>query len=162
MRQLRGKMCLKVVCSWVTGAAIALTLAGAYGQIHYGSVRGLVLALQGNGLLVTPDQFDLGELEFGEPRDLMLCLSNISQHPITVTGCRTSCSCVTTSKLPLTLTGGEKGEITLAVRAAARTRRATQTITLYVAGQESSEIQIAANFLVSEASLERVRRSASR
>jgi hypothetical protein len=96
---------------------------------------------------------DLGELNFGDERDVTLRVKNVSDREICVTGLRTTCTCVSASDLPLALAPGAEGEVALAIRATALFSNYRQTATLYVSGQASGEVPVTIESEIGSASM---------
>jgi hypothetical protein len=147
------KRSLRTSISWIAGGAVVVALAAFYAQVRYGSPRALPILLRGDGLLVTPPHVDLGELNFGDERDVTLRVKNVSDREICVTGLRTTCTCVSASDLPLALAPGAEGEVALAIRATALFSNYRQTATLYVSGQASGEVPVTIESEIGSASM---------
>jgi hypothetical protein len=98
-----------------TSAFIVFLLAvlAAYGFYRFGSINALVAALQGRVLYVEPTRISVGTLKPSEQATVKVRLRNLTENTIKVLGSRSSCGCLVTSDLPVTLASGEVKEVSI-------------------------------------------------
>lgn len=132
--------------SWLIAAALLVALIAAYGQWRYGSVKAPFTLLRGDSLFVVsvavvrPDAQNLNE------RDIVLVLKNIGTGTISVTGYRSTCTCVALSGLPATLLPNGEKELTLRIRGIGNLGPSSYKAVLYVTGQTTSEVSVSVPF----------------
>jgi len=99
-----------------TGAAVLLALTSGAFLLAFASPAEALAWLRGEAITAEPAVSDVGKGLPGEARVLRIRLSNRTPRLVRVVGGTTSCSCVASRDLPLTLAYGETGSINVVVK----------------------------------------------
>lgn len=78
----------------------------AWSAINFDSPRDVVSYLKGVRLVIEPEAAWVGEGRQGEVRHAAFEVRNLSNAPVTIIGVSSSCTCVSTDKLPIRLPAG--------------------------------------------------------
>lgn len=156
MKRLLRQFSLALTC-WSAGAAFVLILAVLYGYVRYGSARAALVLCAGDSLLITPASIDLGEVNPGETRGVVVSFQNIGQDTLRVFGFRTTCTCLSAKGLPIDLPPGDESQATLDFRPAGNPEPHRETITFYVDGQCSPEAALAVAYEIRKLSAPKLR-----
>ena len=92
-----------------------LAATAVYGIARYGTLPSFVAALRGHLVHVSPSDHFVGEVEPGERTELAVTVRNLSGRQLRLLGSHSSCSCTTTTRLPVTLEAGELQEVGVAI-----------------------------------------------
>ena len=94
------------------GLAASNCVAGAW---HFGSAAAFSAALRGDSFAVTPATIDLGAVKVGSERTVAFSVRNLSNVQVRVVGAQTSCTCVTTGTLPMSVPPGAERDVSVRV-----------------------------------------------
>jgi len=72
---------------------------------YFGSLRGGMLWMEGKRLWLTPEELDVGALEYGE-HEAKVMITNFSDQPAHILGGRGACKCLSLMNLPMELQAG--------------------------------------------------------
>jgi hypothetical protein len=97
-------------------AIAALALVGSAFLLMSDSPLDTLAQLRGDSITVDPIVSDVGDGELGDTRTFQVRLTNHTRHPVRVVGGTTTCSCIATETLPLTLLDGRPEVIEVSVR----------------------------------------------
>jgi hypothetical protein len=90
-----------------------LSLCGGGLWMRFGSLTDAWRYAQGHRLLVEPSRLDVGEGAPGDSRESSFTVRNLSSAPVRLIGVTSSCECVATDVLPVTI--APRGRATLHV-----------------------------------------------
>jgi hypothetical protein len=91
-----ARTCL-YVATLFAGMVLATVL---FGLVKYGSVTASIAAIRNQPLVVDHVTKSFGTIGVGQKIQVEFHLQNVSDRPIQLLGCRTSCDCVTTTEIP--------------------------------------------------------------
>lgn len=115
----------------IAGAILLLGVAGL-AILAVGASPNRVLAqLRGDTLLVDPYVYDAGKGKIGESRTVTIQLINEGTQPVRVEGGSSSCSCVTTKNLPITIAPGESQPLEIQIKFTGSSGRFQQRYLLF-------------------------------
>ncbi|MFO0842484.1 MAG: DUF1573 domain-containing protein [Gemmataceae bacterium] len=97
------------------GVCLLLAIGSGAARVGFASPAEALAWLRGEAVTVDPAVYDVGKGTRGEERTFRIQLTNRTRQPIQVVGGTTTCSCVTTKDLPLTLAEGETESIEVSV-----------------------------------------------
>lgn len=129
-RYLWSKVVLPVG-SVVAGAALLLAALAGVAQVAFGSTDAAWAFLRGERLSVRPRVVDIGTGVLGEFRNGTVELVNRTDSAIRVVGGTSTCSCIVTEDLPLTIPGGAASTVRVFVRFVGSEGRFRQVATLH-------------------------------
>lgn len=92
---------------WAPPICVLILAIGAAGVFARNLLRPVVIE--------TPREIDLGVLEAGAKKDVVISLRNVSDKPVTVVGAKTSCTCSLVKGLPIEIGAGKSAEVLLSV-----------------------------------------------
>jgi hypothetical protein len=115
----------------VAGAAVLLTLIGGAFLMAFDYPAEALARLRGESITVEPNVSHIGDGVAGEQRAFNLQLKNNTARPIRVVGGTTSCSCMATSDLPITVPPGEARPIEVRMTFGGGTGRFQHRFILY-------------------------------
>jgi len=122
--RLERRSRLRTVLVWGLGSSILALIIGAglaaFAVLRHGSLAAAIAYLEGYPLAVESYSRSVGEIHAGEPRSATFVLRNLIRKPVTIVGAKTSCGCIATGDLPLTIGAGGEGELTITVRPSER------------------------------------------
>jgi hypothetical protein len=107
-------------------AALALV-----GSLEFGSLSAALRFLRGERLLADASSKDVGTIPAGETREIEFHLTNVTDHPLTVVGFKSSCGCASATRLPMTIAPGATAPLAVSVRASARLASISTSVRLY-------------------------------
>jgi hypothetical protein len=113
------------------GAAVLLVLATGVVLAVYEHPEQMLAQLRGEVLSVEPRVTYIGTGERGQTQSFTIELQNHSSQPIRIVGGTTSCACMATGDLPITLAPGEAGPLNVQVRFAGSPGRFRHKFVLY-------------------------------
>ena len=97
-------------------AGAAVVLIGGACLLWNDDLDAALSQLRGEAITVEPDPTDVGEGAAGEKRTFSVQLSNRSAKTVRILGGTTSCSCIATNDLPITIAPGATETISVEVR----------------------------------------------
>jgi hypothetical protein len=122
---------LRQVISVVAGAAVMLALAFGVLTWMYGSPYEGLLHARGDLIAVEPTVSYVGESSPGEHGVFNIQISNHRDRTITILGGTTTCSCITTKDLPITMPPNESRTIAVRINFRGTPGRFQHTFVLY-------------------------------
>ena len=116
-RTLNQELVSIVVISTLLFAVFSLSVTAIFGSLSQA-----VAWSSGNRVLVVPRVIDVGTVTSGDKVDFQIKVKNASDNPVTLLGSTSSCTCLLTADLPITIAAGESVQIpvTLAVKGDSR------------------------------------------
>lgn len=99
-----------------TAAALTLALIGGTFLVIFPDPAYALARFRGEWLDISPSVCQLGEGHNGESRLFQLELRNNTRQPVRFIGGTTTCSCIATGDLPLTIPPGQKASIRVRAR----------------------------------------------
>ncbi len=127
---------LKSICQVVAMTAILFGLIAGGFFLFTDNPWYALARLRGETLSVEPTIKDLGLGNVGETRTFEVTLRNYSNQPIRVVGGTTSCACVATNDLPVTIPAGSALPITVTIRFTGSPGRFAHRYVLYNDSEE--------------------------
>jgi uncharacterized protein (DUF58 family) len=121
-----------------TGLVFVLFAAGTF---VFGSPFAAISWLSGGRLRIEPARVDLGLCRGGERRDVQFTIHNAGVAPVTIVGGTTTCNCVTTEGLPVTIPAGGSREVHARVYVVGTGPKFQQAITFYGDGHYLQAVQ---------------------
>jgi hypothetical protein len=106
---LRG-IGLVALLAAVSAASIGLA------SLAFGSTDAALARLRGERVSIQPRLVDVGEGQAGQTLETVVEVVNRMDHPLTILGGSSDCSCVTTKDLPVRLAPGEARQVSVQVR----------------------------------------------
>lgn len=104
----------------LAGVTVVSTFVGIafvfVAQTCFGSVAGALSLLRGERISIQPLVVDTGRGSPGTLRESRFRLFNHTDEPVHVIGCKSDCSCIVSSDLPLTIPPHETESLTVKVR----------------------------------------------
>lgn len=100
----------------IAGAMVILALFGGVVLAVYDSPAEAIVKLRGEKVTVEPAINEIGSGSLGEERVFHLELTNHDIKPIQIVGGTTTCSCITTDQLPVSLAPGASATILVRIR----------------------------------------------
>lgn len=88
----------------------------AWALMAFGSTGDAFLYLRGHRLLIEPDVATVQDGRPGEEREAVFRVRNLSGHPVRILGAATSCTCISTDTLPITIGPGRFCDLHLRIR----------------------------------------------
>ncbi|QDU39581.1 hypothetical protein Mal4_39260 [Maioricimonas rarisocia] len=129
------------LCVPLAGILGTLVLVVGGGTLLYGSPALLLARLRGEQLVLRPAVLKLGECGPGAERHILLQLTNLGEQPAGILGGTTTCSCVATQGLPITVPAGETRSVPVTVHVGGEAPEFRQTITLFTDGDQLGTLQ---------------------
>jgi hypothetical protein len=114
----------------LAGAAAILVILGGGVLFFFDTPAEALARLRGESVTVDPRVSDVGEAAAGEQRTFTIQLTNRTAKPIRVVGGTTSCACIATKDLPITLPPAESQEISVQIRFTGSAGRFSHRFTL--------------------------------
>lgn len=102
--------------SWVAFGLLCGWLLTIVGSPHFAFFHDINARLTGRVLKPEPESLFLGKGDAQEVREVSLKMTNGGDHTTTIVGNNSSCSCVATADLPLTIRPGESRAARVRVR----------------------------------------------
>jgi hypothetical protein len=99
----------------VGAAAFLILIAGAFLMASDNPAKALA-RMRGESIVVEPGVSDVGEGQIGAERAFQIRLTNYADQPIRIIGGTTTCSCIATNSLPISLEQGETRAIDVFVK----------------------------------------------
>lgn len=132
-----------MACTFIM-ANIGLILLTAWALYSFGSIRAALAYLKGDRLIVRASSMSFGDVRRGERPVITFDIMNTSDRNITILGARTTCTCVFTDDLPLTVLPGERRSISVGVKTGSREGSIQERVYLYTSfpGQPEVEVRI--------------------
>ena len=115
----------------VAGAVLLLGFTSAVILLSGASPTKVLAQLRGDTLLVDPLVYDAGSGSPGELRTITIQLINDGDKSVRVEGGISTCACVTTDDLPVTIAPGEKQSLSIRIKFTGSTGRFQQRYLLY-------------------------------
>jgi Protein of unknown function (DUF1573) len=115
----------------LVASASLVALLAVVCHARFGSVTVALRYLRGDRLIATPTYFDLGTIEPKTDKSLIFYIYNWTGEQIEILGSNSSCGCMTTAKLPLTLLPNQSETISIAYRSSAEGQPFEQHIDFY-------------------------------
>ncbi len=84
-------------------SAIMTTFVAVSARMYFGSIAAASAFARGDEIFVERPNQDLGEVVAGENQNIYFNITNLTSHPIKLTGSRMSCSCTTAQSMPESL-----------------------------------------------------------
>ena len=130
--------------SWnaVTLVMINVMLAGllVWAWARFGSVQTAFGYANGHRLFVDAASKSLGVVDAGRVYPISFTLKNVSNHSVKVIGAKTSCSCVATDDLPMTVHPHSEQAIVLKVHATPGVGKVNEKVHLYTNQERQTEL----------------------
>jgi hypothetical protein len=98
------------------GVLLVLALTSTMVLMTFGRPAEALAWFRGEAVTVDPAVYDIGTGNPGEERAFNIQLTNRTRKPIQIVGGTTTCACIVTKDLPLTLAQGESASIEISVR----------------------------------------------
>jgi hypothetical protein len=98
------------------GAAVSLSLIGGAFVLAFDNPYAALARLRGESITIEPVVSAVGDGEVGWQRKFPIRLRNHTDRPVRLYGGTTSCSCIATDDLPITLPGGGTETLEVQVR----------------------------------------------
>lgn len=121
--------------SWLMRTLIYINIAvlGLVGWswIYFGSIPRALAYASGDRLLADAKTKSFGTAESGVDQTVSFRLTNMSNHPITLIGAKTTCGCLVIEELPLTITPGRDHSFKVLVLTNLKSGDFVQLIDLY-------------------------------
>jgi hypothetical protein len=134
--QLRAAPWLQGLLRTAGGAVVFLVLIGGALLLCCDDPQRVLAQLRGELRTVEPPVTDVGEGRPGEQRTFTIQLANRTPAPVRILGGTSSCACVATDDLPLTLNAGETRSMTVQIRFRGSPGRFQQRFVLYTDSDE--------------------------
>lgn len=97
------------------GGALPIVAVLAWGYWEFGSLANTLAYLNGERLLVNPIALSCGEGRPGEMRELSFTIENCTRDEVQILSNTSTCSCVSTDRLPLKVPAGATHKMTVKV-----------------------------------------------
>jgi len=108
-----GRGLIRRVCSSVAPALIVVLLALFFAVTRFGSLPAAVAWVQGK--VVHVQEHDVGNVQAGIPVTVMLPVTNLQGHSVTIVGAETDCGCAVAAGLPLKINSLDTGQFSVVV-----------------------------------------------
>ena len=120
---------------WILGTIVMANLAMLVTYLaftfHFGSFGSGIRYLNGDRILVAHSVSDLGVFEPKQIKNTRFVLFNCGSKAIQIVGSRSTCSCVMTSDLPMTIPPGSKTNLVVKVHPSQPEGSFSERLTLY-------------------------------
>lgn len=100
--------------------------------LTFGSIGAGLAIMRGDLITVEPAVLDIGQAQRGTTRTVSVDLRNLSNQPLTVIGGTSTCKCVVTRELPLTILPGQVSRLPIDLRFSGAVGDFRQQFVLYV------------------------------
>jgi hypothetical protein len=112
----KGAVRAPTVVTALLGILVPLVICMLWAVTTFGSAHDAWLYAKGSRLAIEPSTIGLVQGRVGDARDLVVRVRNLSGSPTTIIGVTSSCSCMSTEKLPITLDARQARDLHLSVR----------------------------------------------
>ena len=110
-----GENLFKMALMSITLAVVALVAISAFVTARYGSIGNATAVVRGQPLMVTPREKSIGSQGTNKEIRVQFNLQNVGNSSIKLVGFKTSCDCVFTDHLPMTLQAGERRQVAFGI-----------------------------------------------